>query len=149
EARKQAQLDVIRERAAQRAIEHEQKIQREAQRTANSYELVRAGIGKIGSALAALGGLVAFKEIAELGVNLDKARNTMTALTGSVGAANEKLAELRDLAKSSVGVTTSFAIELFTQFKALREVSDSTINSLIKAIGRLNAVFAIPDINTF
>lgn len=149
EARKEAQLELIRARAAQRAVEHQQKIQRETQRTANALDVVRAGVGKLSGAFALLGGAVAFKQIAQFGVDLDKARNTLTALTGSVDAANKKMAELRELARSSPGVTQGFANDLFIQFKALREISDTTINKLIQSIGKLNTVFSLPDIKTF
>ncbi|NBW18704.1 MAG: hypothetical protein EBR82_63100, partial [Caulobacteraceae bacterium] len=86
-------------------------------------------------------GLAALKAAADL----DKSRQTLTALTGSIESANRKLAELRELARSSPGVTTQFATSLFAQFKALGTVSDQSINSIIKSLGRLNAVFTLPD----
>jgi hypothetical protein len=141
EARKQAQLTLVRERAAQRAIENEQKIQREMLRTSNALEVTRAGIGKLTAALGVLGGAIAFKQIAELGFDLDKSRNSLTALTGSVGAANAKLAELRELAKASPGVTNTFAAQLFSQLKAIGNIGDETINRVIKSLGKLNTVF--------
>jgi hypothetical protein len=81
--------------------------------------------------------------------DVDKTRQTLVALTGSVGAANAKLSELRKLAATSPGVTTSFASSLFGQFKALGTVADESINRIIKSIGRLNAVFTLPDPNQF
>lgn len=95
---------------------------------------------KVSLPLAGLGA-AALKAAADV----DKSRQTLTALTGSVDAANKKLEELRRLARESPGVTTSFASSLFAQFKALGTVTDQTINSVIKSIGRLNAVFSLPD----
>jgi hypothetical protein len=81
--------------------------------------------------------------------DVDKTRQTLVALTGSVDATNAKLSELRKLAATSPGVTTSFASSLFGQFKALGTVADESINRIIKSIGRLNAVFTLPDPNQF
>jgi hypothetical protein len=110
---------------------------------------MRRSVDGLRSALVGLAGAAAFRQIAQLGIDLDKSRTAMAALTGSVENANKKLAELRQLAQSSPSVTQSFAQDLFVQFKALRVVADQTINELIKSIGRLNAVFAIPDVKTF
>ncbi|HEX5081671.1 MAG TPA: tape measure protein, partial [Blastocatellia bacterium] len=119
----------------------------------NSVKAMRSALGDLKTAFAAIGGALVLKQIGEAAIqsaiSIDKTRQTMVALTGSVDAANKKIAELRELAKSSPGVTTSFATDLFVQFKALKTVADSTINDLIKSIGKLNAVFAIPDVKTF
>jgi tape measure domain-containing protein len=93
------------------------------------------------AAFAALGGLAVFKQIGELGIGLDKARNAMTALTGSVDNANKKLAELRKLAQQSPRVTATFATQLFQQLKAVGEIGDQAINKTIKSLGKLNTVF--------
>lgn len=81
--------------------------------------------------------------------DLDKSRQTLAALTGSVDAANRKLAELRQLAQSSPGVTANFAADLFAQFKAVGGIADASINRVIQAIGRLNAVFTLQDPKQF
>lgn len=81
--------------------------------------------------------------------DVDKSRQTFVALTGSVDSANKKLAELRKLAAESPGVTSKLATTLFAQFKALGTIADSSINNIIKSIGRLNAVFSIPDVDQF
>ena len=90
-------------------------------------------------------GVAAVKAAADL----DKSRQTLVALTGSVDAANRKLAELRQLAQTSPGVTSNFAAELFAQFKAVGGIADQSINRVIQAIGRLNAVFSLPDPRQF
>lgn len=76
-------------------------------------------------------------------LELDKLRTTMVALTGSTEKANAKIAELRKLAEKSPGVTTSFAVDLFNQLKALNTIAEPTINKVIQSVGRLNAVFTI------
>src|SRR5262245_53334469 len=110
-----------------------------------SVNALRSATSGLTSALTALGGALAFRQIAQMGIELDKVRNTMVALTGSTEAANKKLAELRKLAAASPGVTNTLATQLFNQLKATREVADKTINELIKSIGKLNTVFTIPD----
>jgi hypothetical protein len=107
-----------------------------------SVASLRSAFGGLNSVLITLGGAAAFKQIAQFGIDLDRARNTMTALTGSVTAANAKLAELRELAKASPGVTNTFATQLFNQLKAIGGIADQTINTVIKSLGKLNTVFA-------
>lgn len=99
---------------------------------------------KVSLPLAGLGA-AAIKAAADV----DKTRQTLAALTGSVDNANRKLTELRKLAAESPGVTTQFAATLFTQFKALGTVADTSINNIIKSLGKLNAVFTIQDVNNF
>lgn len=113
-------------------------------------------VSKLGSAFGALAGLGIGAALVGVGkaafdaaVQLDKSRQTIAALTGSVDSANRKLAELRQLAQSSPGVTTSFAADLFAQFKAVGGVADESINRIIKSIGRLNAAFTLPDPQQF
>lgn len=81
--------------------------------------------------------------------DIDKSRQTLAALTGSVDSANRKLAELRQLAATSPGVTVGFASSLFAQFKALGQVADESINRVIQSIGKLNAVFTLQDADQF
>lgn len=145
EARKQSQLDVIRARAVQKEIDHQRKLDTAAQRTTSSV----SGLSSALKILAAIGVVSIFERLASTALqsaaNLDKARQTIAALTGSVEAANAKLAELRRLAATSPGVTVTFATQLFSQLKAVGEIADTTINGLIRSIGRLNAVFTLED----
>ena len=107
----------------------------------------------LGGVIGQLGFAATFTGIAKAAVDaaiqIDKSRQTIAALTGSVAAANVKLAELRQLASTSPGVTTTFAADLFAQFKAIGTITDSTINTVIKSIGRLNAAFTLPDPQQF
>lgn len=110
---------------------------------ASSLGGVVAGLGFAGT-LTGIG-----KAAVDAAIQIDRSRQTIAALTGSVAAANAKLAELRQLASSSPGVTTTFAADLFAQFKAIGTITDSTINTVIKSIGRLNAAFTLPDPQQF
>ena len=101
------------------------------------------GLG-LSTAIAAIG-----KAAFDSAVQLDKSRQTIAALTGSVDSANKKLAELRQLAQTSPGVTTSFATQLFAQFKAIGGIADESINKVIKSIGKLNAAFSLPNADQF
>ena len=103
---------------------------------------LRSALGGLGTAIGALASVAAFKQISQFAIDLDKSRNAMTALTGSVEAANKKLAELRELAKASPGVTNTFAQQLFNQLKAIGGISDQTINNVIKSLGKLSTVFS-------
>lgn len=100
------------------------------------------GILAIGAAgfFGAIGGraLEAAKEV-------DAARQSIAALVGGAGAANEKIAELRRLAQESPGVTTGLATTLFSQLKASSDIADASINKVIQSVGKLNAVFTIDD----
>ncbi len=85
----------------------------------------------------------------EAAIGIDKSRQTLIALTGSADAANRKLAELRELAAKTPGITSSIAIDVFSQLRVTEQIADDTINKLIKGIGRLNAVFSIDDSKQF
>jgi len=127
----------------------QQQMERAAQATAGAFSKLSAGL----AGLAGIGVTAFFKQIAESAlqsaINLDKTRQTLVALTGSVTAANAKIAELRKLAESSPGVTTTFATQLFAQLKAIGEIADTTINRVITSVGKLNAIFTIQDPQTF
>lgn len=110
--------------------------------TSANVRNLRSSIGGLNSALTALATAGALKQLGQLGIDLDKARNSMAALTGGIENANKKLGQLRELAKSSPGVTTSFATDLFNQLKVVGTISDQTIDRVIKSLGKLNTVFS-------
>ncbi|NBW16210.1 MAG: hypothetical protein EBR82_50330, partial [Caulobacteraceae bacterium] len=99
--------------------------------------------------LSSIGIATSFAAIAkasiDAAVQIDKSRQTIAALTGSVEIANQKLRQLRELSQTSPGVTTQLAADVFAQFKALGDVTDVTIERVTKSIGRLNAVFGLAD----
>jgi tape measure domain-containing protein len=100
------------------------------------------------------GGLLAgFQQLGSVALNaaveIDKSRQTLIALTGSADAANRKLAELRQVAQQTPGLTSRVAIDVFSQLKATGQIAEDSINRLIKGVGRLNAVFTIDDAKQF
>ena len=114
------------------------------------YRSFASSLGGVVTGLGFAGTLTGIgKAAVDAAIQIDRSRQTIAALTGSVAAANAKLAELRQLASSSPGVTTTFAADLFAQFKAIGTITDSTINTVIKSIGRLNAAFTLPDPQQF
>src|SRR5262249_2653861 len=108
-----------------------------------------AGLTGAFGALAGLGIGALLKQVGETAlqsaIKIDKSRQAIAALTGSGHAANRKLAELRKLAETSPGVTTTFAVQLFQQLKAVGSIADQTIEKVTKSLGKLNAVFSIED----
>lgn len=68
--------------------------------------------------------------------SIDAMRNRLIAATGSIASANTKMAELRQLAQANAGVFTQGAVEMYAFLKPL-QVGDKTINTMIKAMGRL------------
>ncbi|MCC6329000.1 MAG: hypothetical protein IT174_10820 [Acidobacteria bacterium] len=87
--------------------------------------------------------------LATLGVKsaleLDAVRTKITALVGDAENANAKIAELRDLAGKSVGVTQAAALETFAQLKGIGGIADESINKIIGSLGKLNAAFKVED----
>lgn len=77
--------------------------------------------------------------------NLDTYRNRLTAFEGSVTAAESKIKLLRQLAQDSAGVTTSLALDTYSQLSAVGELTEGTIEKQIKATGKLNSAFSLPD----
>ena len=116
-------------------------------------------LSKIGSLSASLGTSLTLGVTAPLvalgstavksALDLDKIRAVLTALTGSTQKANEKFIQLKELAKTSPGVTTSFAVSLYSQLKAVGTISEEAIGKVIKSVGKLNSVFQLDDANRF
>lgn len=82
-------------------------------------------------------------------LQLDSLRNKLIAVEGSAEAAERRIAKLRDLAQSSVGVTTSTAGAAYAQLATIGGITEKTIERQIKAMGRLNAAFEIEDQSGF
>lgn len=81
--------------------------------------------------------------------NLDVYRNRLTAFEGSVAAAESKIAQLRKVAQTSAGVTTTLALDTYSQLTSIGELTEQTIEKQIKASGKLNSAFSIPDPKEF
>lgn len=78
-------------------------------------------------------------------LEVDAVRTKITALVGDSEKANRKIAELRELASRSVGVTQAAALETFAQLKGIGDIADESINRVIGSLGKLNAAFKIED----
>jgi hypothetical protein len=81
-------------------------------------------------------------------VNIDRQVNVLKALTGSAQAAEERFAALVNLSAKTPGLTTSLAATLDAQLR-VANVSTGTIDKLLPAIGRLNAVAPLGDPQKF
>src|SRR5262245_15887311 len=91
ERRKQAQIEVIRERAFQREVDRLRKLENHSRQSALAVSRSFATLGGIGIGAGLIaGGKSAFDSAKEI----DKVRSSIAAMTGSVGQANAKLAEL-------------------------------------------------------
>ena len=115
----------------------------------SSARLLRGTLSVAAGLFAALGIKGFIQDTSEASIELDRMRQRFTGLTGSVEGANQRIAELRDLVRTSPGVTTKFALELVSQFEALGTVSDKSISKIVKAMGALNSVFTIKDPQQF
>lgn len=82
-------------------------------------------------------------------LELDKTRNALIGLTGSVQGATAKFNELYKLSQQATGVTLGMATEIYSSWKAIGTVSDQSINKLIQGMGKLNAAFTIQDPKSF
>jgi uncharacterized membrane protein YgcG len=110
--------------------------------------------GRLGGTAAGVFGIAqAIKQIVpaamEVSQEVDIVRNRFFGLTGSISAANARIQELRQVVRSSPGVTTTFALDIASQFGAVEGLTTDTINNIVKSIGRLNSVFTIKDVSTF
>ena len=81
-------------------------------------------------------------------VNIDRQVNVLKALTGSAQAAEERFAALVSLSAKTPGLTTSLAATLDAQLR-VANVSAGTIDKILPAIGRLNAVSPLGDPQKF
>jgi len=82
-------------------------------------------------------------------LQLDTFRNRLLAVEGSAEAAERRITLLRKLAQDSVGVTTKTALDAYSQFKVIGDITESTIERQIRAFGRLHAAFSIDDPQLF
>lgn len=161
EAKKQAQFDVIRERATQREIEQLRKLERAAQSGSGGFQaflrrysstireagesIQQAGYGALGLTTAIFGvGTAAVRSAIEI----DKQVNALKALTGSAEAAEKRFAKLVEISQKTPGLTASLATTLDAQLR-VANVTEQTINRILPAIGRLNAISPVGDASEF
>lgn len=105
----------------------------------------QAGYGLLG---LTAGILNVGKSAVSSAVNIDRQVNVLKALTGSAQAAEERFASLVKLSSQTPGLTTSLAATLDAQLR-VANVGAGTIDKLLPAIGRLNAVSPLGDPQKF
>jgi hypothetical protein len=89
-------------------------------------------------------GIASLKSAKDLDANV----NTLKAFTGSAEAAERRLAQLIKTARDTPGLTTNLALTLDAQLRVAK-TTEETINRVLPAIGRLNAVSKLPDAGRF
>lgn len=80
--------------------------------------------------------------------DIDANVNTLKAFTGSAEAAEKRLAALIKTSRGTPGLTTNLALTLDAQLRTA-QVMEETIDRVLPAIGRLNAVSKLPDAGRF
>lgn len=167
ERRKQAQIDVIRarseadaEKSARRVAEAQEKAFNRSKppdsllgffkRYSSTLREAGESIQQAGFGIAALtGGIFELGRRAVQGtIDIDKQVNTLKALTGSAEAAEKRYAALIAVAAKTPGLTTSLAAILDAQLRT-SSVTVQTIDKILPAIGKLNAVSNIADPQKF
>lgn len=160
EARKQAQIEAIRERAA---IAEEQRQKRLAARlSANdgftgflrrySSTIREAGesIQQAGEGLTRLttGIINLGQKAVQSAIDIDRQVNVLKSLTGSAEAAEKRYKQLVETALRTPGLTANLAATLDAQLR-VANVTEQTINRILPAIGKLNAVSPLGDPQKF
>lgn len=167
ETRAEAQSRVIREKAladaerdARRFAEAQERALRRAQppdsilaffkRYSSTLREAGESIQQAGFGLSVLtGGILKLGQSAvQSAVNLDRQVNVLKSLTGSAEAAEARFAQLAATAQKSPGLTTSLAATLDSQLR-VANVTVSTIDRILPAIGKLNAVSPLGDPQKF
>lgn len=143
------------QRATAAANSFAQSLNRNLTRALSS---VQSGLRNLGSSLQSIGrtltvgitapvlalGAASLKSAKDLDANV----NTLKAFTGSAEAAEKRLAELIKTARGTPGLTTNLALTLDAQLRVAKTTQE-TIDRVLPAIGRLNAVSKLPDPGRF
>lgn len=129
----------------------ERAAQQAARAVANAFRGIGPGLQSLGRTLTvavtapllALGA-AAVKSAKDIDANV----NTLKAFTGSAEAAERRLAQLIKTARDTPGLTTNLALTLDAQLRVAKTTQE-TIDRVLPAIGRLNAVSKLPDAARF
>lgn len=142
----QTQLVNVQQRIAQSAVVAVPPWRRYASTVREAGE----SLTNVGYVLANVGrGILNFGQAAvSAALDIDKQVNTIKALTGSAAAAEARFEALFKLAQKTPGLTTQLAATLDAQLR-LAGVSEKSIDRVLPAIGRLNAVSPIADVAKF
>lgn len=112
------------------------------------YRDAATGLQGLGSAFAVAGAaasLFTIKATAEF----QSLKNQLTAATGSVDGAKQKLIELKQLSLASVGVDVNSAAFAFAQLKANTMLTDEAISKLIRSFGLLKTANPVMDLQQY
>jgi hypothetical protein len=138
ESRRQAQIDVIRERAFQQEQSQLKRLESQAQQSARS----------ISNAFRAIGGLLPGVGVAAFGsaaisraFDFDNTRVQLAAFVGGVDNANKKLAEFSRVAQATAGVSREKLVQAFIDLKAQARLADDQATKLAVSIAKLQALF--------
>lgn len=140
------------ERAAVASSKAQERAAQQAARSiTNAFRGVGSGLQSIGRTLTvgltapllALGA-ASLKSAKDIDANV----NTLKAFTGSAEAAERRLAQLIKTSRGTPGLTTNLAATLDAQLRTA-QVTEETIDRVLPAIGRLNAVSKLPDAGRF
>lgn len=136
--------------------------QRRLERSSQSLSRVLSGVSntlrQFGSSLSSIGrslsvavtapllalGAASLKSAKDIDANV----NTLKAFTGSAEAAERRLAELIKTSRATPGLTTNLALTLDAYLRTAKATEES-IDRVLPAIGRLNAVSKLPDAQRF
>lgn len=149
------------EEATRRARAESERLERQKLRLARSSDTLEKALGRMGGTLNRIGsGLQSFGRtlsvavtapLAALGLvavgsakDIDANVNTLKAFTGSAEAAETRLAELIQTSRETPGLTTSLGLLLDSNLR-VAQVTVDTIDKVLPAIGRLNAVKPLED----
>lgn len=136
------------ERAAVASARAQERAARQAsQAIASAFRGIGPGLQSIGRTLTvgitapllALGA-GALKSAKDLDANV----NTLKAFIGSAEEAEQRLAQLIKTARGTPGLTTNLALTLDAQLR-VAQTTEETINRVLPAVGRLNAVSPLAD----
>lgn len=156
---RESQLAAIHARTQAAEIRHQQRLREIAEReqararanAPQALQLAGQSLGGVGRTLSV--GVTA--PILALGaaavksaVDIDRQVNVLKALTGSAEAAERRLAALVATSQKTPGLTAGLAATLDAQLR-VASVSEQTIDRILPAVGRLNAVSPLGDPQKF
>ena len=135
--------------AAERAQElATRRLTQEKKKAAEAMGKFGARMGGVGDTLKSVGSeitmlisgplLLLGAAALQSAIQIDALNNSLMAVTGSPEIAAEKFEQFIELARTSPGVFATSAAAIYSSFKSMDGVTDSTITKMIKGMGRLS-----------
>jgi hypothetical protein len=141
EKRKEAQLQVIRERAYQQQMAQYRRIEAQARTTSSGMATSFKTAGLV-IAAAAVAGLAKFgKEALDAFKEYDKLVNSLRKSEGSIEGARKKFDELFRVGQSNVGTTGSGLVGSFAFLRNSLQGSAKATEALAVAMGKVKALY--------